>query len=209
MFIPKFFRWGQCSFEDYQRACNHFGYNCESAPEFIAFKMRCGQSFDFYSYQRKGKTMGSVCVEKGWLANDGRHRQRSLPALLAPSTSVYVPFCNEASKKVLLPFRCKSLHHLQRHRFLNTSYSLFSKSHAAFTKSPVADFSRKRSRHGRESSESFSMTGGVFSMSASLTGNIFLRCLRFSIRRDAIRPSRRGPLIKRFSGSFSPVSKAI
>lgn len=47
MFIPKFFRWGQCSFEDYQRACNHFGYNCESAPEFIAFKMRCGQSFDF------------------------------------------------------------------------------------------------------------------------------------------------------------------
>lgn len=114
--------------------------------------------------------MGSVCVEKGWLANDGRHRQRSLPALLAPSTSVYVPFCNEASKKVLLPFRCKSLHHLQRHRFLNTSYSLFSKSHAAFTKSPVADFSRKTVSTRERELRKFLNDGGSFLNVSQLDG---------------------------------------
>ncbi|NQS87467.1 transcriptional regulator [Pantoea allii] len=170
MFIPKFFRWGQCSFDDYQIACNSFGYNCESAPGFIAFKMRHEQSFEFYAYKRKGKIVGSVCVENGWLANDGRHRQRSLPALLTPSTSVYVPFCNGVPQKVLLPFRCKSLHHLQSQRFLNTSYGLLSKSHAAFTKNPAADFSRKTVSTRERELRKFLNDGGSFLNVSQLDG---------------------------------------
>ena len=143
MLIPRFFRWEQCSFNDYQKACDDFGYNCESAPEFIAFRMRHQQPFTFYAYKVKGAMVGSVCVEKGWLANDGKNPQRSLPALLTPSTSVYIPFCRDTKTKVLLPFRCKSLHHLHGNTFLNASYRLLSKNKAALTKNPAVDFSRK------------------------------------------------------------------
>ena len=154
--------WSECSFHDYERACNEFGYNCESSPEFISFKLRQGAPLKFYAYRKKGKILGSVCTENGWLASDSKNSHRSLASLPIPSSSIYVPLSSAVESRVILPFRSRCIHHLQYNRFLNTSYNVFSKRQAAFAKDPAQDYSKKTVSTRERELRNFLKGGGTF-----------------------------------------------
>ncbi|HDX8938372.1 TPA: transcriptional regulator [Klebsiella michiganensis] len=170
MLIPKFFMWSECSFQEYESACYAFGYNCESSPDFISFKMRNNAALKFYAYKKKGEILGSVCIENGWVANDHKNPNRELPGLLTPKSSIFVPICSSLKKKVILPFRTKCLHPLQQDVFLNTSYNIFNKRHAAFSKNPTIDFSKKTISTREREIRKFLDSGGLFMDIDQLTG---------------------------------------
>jgi hypothetical protein len=70
-----FFNWIECTFEEYERSCLKYGYNCESSPAFIKFMLQLGAPLRFFSYKVKGNIVGSICVDQGWIANDIKNKK--------------------------------------------------------------------------------------------------------------------------------------
>lgn len=129
-----------------------------------------GASFKFYAYKKKKKTIGSVCVDNGWLVNDAKNVSREFSSLPIPSSSIYVPFCRETEHRVILPFRSKCLHPLQHKQFINTSYNVLSKRKAAFTKNIDTDFSKKTISTREREIRNFLSSGGDFVSVEQLDG---------------------------------------
>lgn len=69
-----------------------------------------------------------------------------------------------------MPFRSKCLHHLQNKTFLNTSYKVFSKRQAAFSKNPAGDFSKKTVSTRERELRNFLNGGGAFINVSQLDG---------------------------------------
>lgn len=204
MLIPKFFNWSECSFDEYQHDCNEFGFNCESSPEFISFLLRNNAPLKFYAYKKKNKVAGSVCVDNGWLVNDSKNNKRSISSLPLPSTSIYVPFNKMQDSKIVMPFRSKCIHPLQNKLFLNTSYNVFSKRRAAFSKSPTSDFSKKTVSTRERELRKFLNDGGAFINVNQLDGEHIFDIYEdlFNARRN--RDIRDRDLNLRFFKEFQP-----
>ncbi|WP_240116309.1 antimicrobial resistance protein Mig-14 [Erwinia endophytica] len=171
MLIAKVLNWDECSLSDYKYSCLEYGYNCESAPEFLSFMLRHGAPLRFFSYKKKGITLGSVCVDHGWIANDIKNRNRSILHLPVPATSIYLPFSQDLKSKVIMPFKSKCLHPLQNKIFINTSYGLLSKRTAAFAKNINSDFSKKTITTREREIRNFLKSGGSFLSVDKMSGD--------------------------------------
>ncbi|MGU3523227.1 transcriptional regulator [Enterobacteriaceae bacterium C23F] len=161
MFVAKFLNWDECSQKEYEDACLAYGYNCESSPEFLSFMIRNGAPLKFYAYKKKGQLQGSVCVDGGWLANDVKNNNRSIKTLPIPKYSIYLPV-NENINNILIPFKSKCVHFLQRNKFSNVSYRLFNDRSAAISKRLDSDFSKKTISTREREVRKFVSSGGSF-----------------------------------------------
>lgn len=171
MLIPRFFNWIECTFEEYERSCLKYGYNCESSPAFIKFMLQLGAPLRFFSYKVKGNLVGSICVDQGWIANDIKNKKKSIGTLPVPKCAILLPFSSEINKKILLPFHSKCLHPLQRNLFLNSSYSLFSKRQIAISKDLNTEFSKKTIATRDRELRKFHRSGGSFKLISEMDGN--------------------------------------
>jgi hypothetical protein len=79
-----------------------------------------------------------------------------------PATSIYLPFNNEALENVIIPFKSKCLHPLQKDVFLNTSYSLLSKRKIGLAKDISTSFSKKTIDIREREIRKFLAKGGSF-----------------------------------------------
>jgi hypothetical protein len=170
MMMAKFLNWEECSFSDYYKFCLQYGYNCESAPEFLSFTIKHGAPLKFYAYRKKGELLASVCVDNGWLANDRKNKNRSINYLPVPTTSIFIPVNDNCKDKIIIPFKSKCLHPLQQGRFLNSSYDIFSKRKAAIAKNIQHDFSKKTISTREREVRKFINCGGSFNPISQING---------------------------------------
>jgi len=173
MLIAKFLNWEECSLSEYEIICSKFGYNCESAPEFLAFMLRNNAPLRFFSYTKKGQNLGGACVENGWLANDYKNKNRLIKTLPIPKSSVYLPFNFGLKNGVMLPFKTKCLHSLQKKIIINSSYEWFSKRKVAITKDISTDFSKKTISTREREVRNFIKSGGSFKPISEVSSDLF------------------------------------
>lgn len=167
--ITKFSHWEECSFNEYKQSCLNFGYNCESAPDFLNFMLRHNAPLKFYSFKRQGRVLGSVCVDNGWVANDFKNKKRAINFLPVPATSIYIPLSKDM-QNAIMPFKSKCLHPLQKNAFFNTSYELFSKRRAAFAKNIENGFSKKTVSTREREIRRYIKSGGHFKPVGEISG---------------------------------------
>ncbi|MGK0705304.1 transcriptional regulator [Yokenella regensburgei] len=172
MLIAKFLHWNECSFEEYKKSCLEYGYNCESAPEFLSFMMRHGAPLKFFSYRKNREVLASVCVDKGWLANDRKNNNRSINYLHVPTTAILIPVNSNCKHKIIIPFKSKCLHPLQNGRFLNASYKVFSNRTSAIAKNIQRDFSKKTISTREREVRTFMKAGGSFKSISQIDGDL-------------------------------------
>ncbi|HAU8266355.1 TPA: transcriptional regulator [Kluyvera intermedia] len=173
MLIAKFLNWEECSLSDYEIICSKFGYNCESSPEFLAFMLRNNAPLRFFSYTKKGKKLGGACVENGWLANDYKNKNRLIKTLPIPKSSVYIPLDFGLKNGLILPFKTKCLHSLQKKIIINSSYELLSKRKVAITKDILTDFSKKTISTREREVRNFIKSGGSFKPISEVSSDLF------------------------------------
>lgn len=171
MLIAKFSKWEECSFNEYEKSCLEYGYNCESSPDFISFMLSLNAPLQFFSYKRNGKRLGSVCVDNGWVVNDVKNKNKSIKCLPVPTYATYIPFSHDFKGSVILPFKSKCLHPYQRDRFFNTSYNLLSKRTVAVVKSVSSDFSKKTISTREREIRKYCNAGGMFKPVSQFNGD--------------------------------------
>jgi hypothetical protein len=64
MILAKFLGWEECSLEDYETSCQEYGFNCESAPEFLSFKLQHNAPLKFFSFKKKVRLLGVFVLIK-------------------------------------------------------------------------------------------------------------------------------------------------
>jgi hypothetical protein len=170
MLIPKFLRWEECSITEYEEICLRYGYNCESAPQFLSFMLENNAPLKFYSYSRNGEVVGAACVENGWLVNDYKNKNRMIKTLLMPKSSIFIPL--KRGERILLPFKSKCLHPLQCKQFINSSYEFFSKRKVAIAKNPFKDYSKKTFATREREIRKFVSAGGSFKPISEISGDV-------------------------------------
>lgn len=90
-----------------------------------------------------------------------KNKQRALDCLPIPETSIYLQF--DISSRVILPFKSKHIHYLQKGVFLNTSYNISSRRKLALAKNVTTDYSKKPFPQEKEKSEnSLTAAGNSF-----------------------------------------------
>lgn len=187
MLIPKFLNWEECSIYEYADICLKYGFNCESSPQYLSFMLKNNAPLKFFSFSKKGESLGGVCVENGWLANDYKNKNRAIKSLLIPKQSIFIPL--KEGGKYILPFKSKCLHPLQHSLFLNCSYKLFSKRKVAIAKNPLRDFSKKTIATREREVRKFLANGGSFKSISEVSANIL-----FDIYNDLYRSRRNKPV---------------
>ncbi|AVA38520.1 transcriptional regulator [Proteus mirabilis] len=157
----KFFGWEKTTFSEYKECCDDYGYNAESSPDFIQYMMEQGIELTFLSYIKKGKLLGTACLDNGWLANDWKNSKKSDRSRIAPFIPEFSPLPPFApSIRCIAPFKSKCLNPLTKN-FINASFSLFSKRNIALSK-PINEFSKKTVQTREREIRRFCDDGGFF-----------------------------------------------
>ena len=157
----KFLGWEKTTFSEYKECCDIYGYNSESSPDFIQYMLDQGVKLTFLSYIKKGKLLGTACLDNGWLVNDWKNptkgnREKIAPFI--PDFSPLPPF--DPSIKCIAPFKSKCLNPLSTN-FINASFSLFSKRKIALSKS-ISEFSKKTVQTREREIRRFCNDDGMF-----------------------------------------------